>query len=612
MAQNPFLVPHGEFSQAYEELDHITKMLIKRDVQLTDTNIELEKKNRDLELARQELLRISQYLTNLLANSPDAIWVLDSQYRVNTFNKIAEELTGYKTEEVIGRTLDFLFVEPRHYMDLLEQLPLEKSYRNIRSRIQRKNGEIAEILMSVSYLREEGEGREPIGSMTIFKDITREIRLEEALRVANERLEEKVRQRTNELEVLSQTLLVLNHVSTVASQSLELDTLLNNILQLVLELTGFNMGIVSPFADQDTLAVRAHINMPSELLDKLSRIQKGEGIIGRAASNGFLQVASPDLPEMAAADIRLVVAVPLRAKGTIQGVMTLFSKLDRKVLDEEWDIFMAIGVQAGWAIENAWLYEQVKKDVVKLKEVDRIKTEFIATISHELRTPLTSIIGFLSYANTALEKFDQKKLSRYINIALENGQKLAHMIEDLLAMQKLDSGTLSLHYEKIILADLFEEISVDLGPQLQMKEQQLILDLVEGLPPLEADREQIERALTNLVVNAIKFSEGPGKIKLTARHDREKGKYMLAVSDTGIGMSPEVCEKIFERFYQAENTLTRKKGGAGLGLTIAKRIVEMHGGTMEVESKPDQGSRFIILLPDHLPRQKSQQEFKSE
>ncbi|MCD4813352.1 PAS domain S-box protein [bacterium] len=601
MSKNPFLTPRGDIYQAFEALDHMTKMLLKRDIMLTDTNIELEQKNSDLEMARQELLRISQYVTNLLANSPDAIWVLDAHDQVNTFNKIAEEVTGYKTQEVIGRSLDFLFVEPKHYLELIAKLPIEKSYRNIRSRIRKRDGGIAEILMSISQLRDENEDGIQGGSITIFKDISHEIKLEEALRDSHERLEEKVRQRTNELEVLSQTLLVLNHVSTVASQSLELDTLLNNILRLVLELTGFHMGVVLPFENEETIVIRAQINIPDYLLHKIQRVKKGEGIIGRAAGNGFLQVDGPDMPEMKKADIKLVVAVPLRAKGTIQGVMTLFSKVDRKVLDEEWDIFMAIGVQAGWAIENAWLYEQVREDVLKLKEVDRIKTEFIATISHELRTPLTSIIGFLSYANSAVDKFDKSKLSRYINIALENGQKLAHMIEDLLAMQKLDSGTLSLHYEEINLYDLYEEISVDLGPQLQMKDQELVIKLPKGLPGLMADPEQVERALTNLVVNAIKFSEGPGKITLSAKHIPEKHQYELAVSDTGIGMSNEVKGKIFERFYQAEKTLTRKRGGAGLGLTIAKRIIEMHKGSMRVESEPNIGSRFNIVLPDQPP-----------
>lgn len=601
MRQNPFLKPTGDLKQAYEELDHITKMLLKRDVLLTDTNIQLENKNRDLEMARQELLRISQYMTNLLSNSPDAIWGLDNTKKVNTFNKIAEELTGYRTEEVMGRPIDFLFVEPQNYLELIDSLVVQGSFRNIRSRIKRKNGEIAEILMSVSLLREEGQSNDQIGSMTIFKDMSREIRLEAALRDANERLEDKVRQRTNELEVLSQTLLVLNHVSMVASQSLELETLLNNILRLVLELTGFNMGIISPFAESDVLTLRAQMNMPEPLLARLQEIKKGEGIIGRAASNGFLQVAGPDLPEMEAAGIRLVVAVPLRAKGTVQGVMTLFSEIKREVVDEEWDIFMAIGVQAGWAIENAWLYEQVRDDVEKLKEVDRIKTEFIATISHELRTPLTSIIGFLSYANLALEKFEKEKLNRYINIALENGQKLAHMIEDLLAMQKLDSGTLSLHYEQIEVLDFLEEISTDLGPQLQSKDQVLMLDVPTNLPHLEADREQVERALTNLIINAIKFSEDPGTITLAAHHHQDSREFELAVVDTGIGMTPEVLEKVFDRFFQAEAALTRKKGGAGLGLTIAKRIVEMHHGRLEVESELNQGSRFSIYLPEQAP-----------
>jgi PAS domain S-box-containing protein len=604
MASNPFLIPQGDPAQAYAELDYITKMLLKRDVQLTDLNIELERKNRDLELARQELLHLGLYMANLISNSPDAIWALDNDQHINTFNKVAEEITGYRMEEVLGRPVDFLFITPESYLDLLTAMPLQGGLRNIRSRLRRKDGEVVEILMSVSLLIQQGQPGSQ-GSMTIFKDITREIRLEEALREANERLEEKVRQRTTELEELSQTLLMLNHVSSVASQSLELDTLLNNILRSVLELTGYNMGIISPLLTSDILTVRAQLKMPEPLLAKLKEVPKGEGIIGRAASSGFLQSAGPDLPEMVDADIRLVVAVPLRAKGTIQGVMTLFSQSEREVSDQEWDIFMAIGVQAGWAIENAWLYEQVKTDVEKLKEVDRIKTEFIATISHELRTPLTSIIGFLSYANIAMEKHEQKKLQRYITIALENGQKLAQMIEDLLAMQKLDAGSFSLHYETFPLNDLLDEIGVDLGPQLNSKEQKLIL--VEGakLPPLEADREQLERALTNLVINAIKFTDGPGTITLKAVHTPEQDEFRISVSDTGIGMTPEVQAKIFDRFYQAESTMTRRKGGAGLGLTIAKRIVDMHQGRMEVESEVKRGSCFTIVLPSRRPQVKN-------
>jgi PAS domain S-box-containing protein len=524
---------------------------------------------------------------------------MDNAHCVMQFNKIAEEITGYPADEVKGKPLEFLFPEPASYAAWLENLPAQGYYRNLRTRIRKKNGEFAELLLSISLLREKGESGQPIGSMTIVKDISREIRLEEALREANELLEEKVRQRTHDLEILSQTLLVLNQVSTVASQSLELETLLNNILSLVLELTGFTMGAISTLVEKETLAVRAQINLPPLLLDKIRKLGKNEGFIGKAAATGTLQIAEPDLQEMRDAGVLLVVAVPLRAKGSIQGVMTLFSKIDRKVMDEEWDIFMAIGVQAGWAIENAQLYEQVKEDVVKLKEVDRIKTEFIATISHELRTPLTSIIGFLSYAQVALGNLDQKKLARYIHIALENSQKLAHMIEDLLAMQKLDSGNLRLNLEPVLLNDLLEDIGKDLGPQLQAKEQKLVLQISEHLQ-IKVDREQLERAMTNLIVNAIKFSENPGVITVTAWTDPEKNQFRMSVTDTGIGMSPAIREKIFERFFQAENTLTRKIGGVGLGLTIAKRIVEMHGGNIAVESELHRGSCFSLTLPGSL------------
>jgi|GEM_PF-1918583 len=600
MAKNPYFQSDYDLQAAYEELDHITKLLIQRDIMLTETNIELEDKNRALENARQEILNTSEYLNNLLAYSPDGIWVLDTFGCVIYFNKVAEAITGYSANEIMCRPLDFLFAEPDRYKNFIATIPAGGHFTNWRTRIRKKNGESAELLMSLSLLRQEGERGQPIGFMAIFKDITREIRLEEALREANERLEEKVRQRTHDLEILSQTLLVLNQVSTVASQSLELETLLNNILSLVLELTGFGMGAISTLEKDGRLTVRSHINMAPEILESIRTVERDQGAIGRAAASGTLQVSEPDVPFAMESGIQLEVAVPLRAKGSIQGVMTLFSKVERKVLDEEWDIFMAIGVQAGWAIENAQLYEQVKDDVVKLKEVDRIKTEFIATVSHELRTPLTSIIGFLSYAQTALDNLDQKKLGRYIHIALENSQKLAHMIEDLLAMQKLDSGNLRLNLEPILMRDLLEEIGKDLGPQLQAKEQSLALVVPENLPLLQADREQMERALTNLIVTPIKFSATPATIRVAAKHEPHGRGFRITVADTGIGMSPAIREKIFERFFQAENTLTRKIGGVGLGLTIAKRIVEMHGGAIEVESELHRGSCFSILLPESL------------
>ncbi|NTV52881.1 MAG: PAS domain-containing protein, partial [Candidatus Firestonebacteria bacterium] len=524
---------------------------------------------------------------------------LDAQGRVTRFNKSAEDLTGYAASEVLGKSLDFFFFDPAHYHDILKNLKLNKSYRNLHMPIKRRDGERTDMLMSISLIGNPGQDGHAAASITISKDMTREIRLEKALKESKEQLEEKVMQRTRDLECLSQRLAVLNQVASTASQSLELEPLLNNILQVVLELTGFPMGIISTFDEKEYIIIRAHRNVPKNILDRIRLLQKAQTVSGQAALTGTLQLGPPMDQDLTRLGIRLVVAVPLRAKGTSQGVMTLLANLDREVSDEERHLMLAIGVQAGWALENAELYEQVRRDVVKLKEVDRIKTEFIATVSHELRTPLTSIIGFISYAQLASQDLKKSNLARYLQVALENGQKLARMVEDLLAMQKLESGTLRFYLEPLELLPMLIRLQEELNPQLHAKEQRLILEIPEDLPPLTVDHEQFERVITNLILNAVKFSNGPGIITITAQH--RPGEFTLTVTDTGIGMSHEVRERIFDSFYQAESSFTRKAGGVGLGLTIAKRIVEKHGGTLRAESEPNHGSRFTLSLPEQAP-----------
>ncbi len=588
-----------EINWTYEKLDHISKLLKEREVLLIDANLALEDKNRALEDARQELQQTSEFLADLLNYSPDAIWVLNPGKKVIRFNKMAEEITGYQVGELMGQTLAVMFDNEEHYFQLLDTLEEQGNLSNIRTRIRKKDGEPAELLMSISLLRKKGSHGEPVGTVTISKDITREVKLEHALSDAYERLEGTVRKRTQDLEALSQSFIVMNQISTMAGQSQDLRQLLENILELVLELTGFPMGAVCLINEQARMKLEAEKNLPLDTQKNLCLLVDEEGVISRAADSGFLQLAT-EAKELESLDptLRLAVAVPLRIKGRICGVMSLLTKSPREVTDEERDMLLALGIQVAGAIENARLYEQVQGDIEKLKEVDRIKSEFIATISHELRTPLTSIIGFLSFALMEFDKADMKKIRRYITISLENAQKLAIMIEDLLALQKLDSGNLRLRVEPVCLKDMLADLSMDLTPQLRSKKQNLVIDLPTPFPALLVDREQFERVLINLITNAIKFSEKPGKIITRARHDQARGEITISVIDSGIGMSPETCEMIFERFYQAENTLTRRAGGAGLGLTIAKRIVEIHHGRLQVKSRLNEGSRFDVIIPD--------------
>lgn len=589
-----------------QDLEQLAQLLAERESQLMDSNIRLGEKNQALEEAKHKLERTIEFSNNLLDYSPDAIWVTDENKKIILYNKVAENLTGYQQQDIINQPLCKLFDQDSHYCHLINQLDQSNHLTNIRASLTKKTGERLELLMSISLLREQGACGRPIGTVTISKDITRELKLENALGEANQRLEIKVRKRTQDLEVLSQSLMVMNQISTVAGQRLEVKTLLKNILNLVLELTGFPMGAML-IADQDNhFNLEAQEHLPEAVDEAIKHIPKGLGVIGEAAKSGFLQTAPPQLEALRASGIGLVVAVPLRALGNISGVMSLFAEHPREIQDEERDMLLAIGIQVAGAIENGRLYEQVQKDINQLREVDRIKSEFIATISHELRTPLTSIIGFLSYALMDFDKANLDKIKRYINIGLENGQKLAHMIEDLLAMQKLESGTLRLRLEPVDLVELLDDIKQDLSPQLQNKEQRLIIDVPGDFPDMLVDKEQLERVLTNLITNAIKFSEQPGKIIIKGTYDGVKKEFCLSVRDSGIGMSAETREHIFDRFYQAENTLTRKTGGTGLGLTIAKRIIEIHNGQLSVESELNQGSCFYIMLPEspNLPEDK--------
>ena len=340
MSQPPFVIRPQDPLQTNRELERITKLLIRRDLMLNEANAELDEKLHKLETAQQELVQATNYLNSLLANSPDAIWVLDSQERVTSFNKSAEELTGYRAEEVLGKTLHFLFFDPDHYKSILGDLAERKSYRNLHMPIRRRDGERTDLLMSIALI---GHHYPPETSITISKDLTRENQLEKELKEAKEQLEEKVMQRTRDLECLSQRLAVLNQVATAASQSLELEPLLNNILQVVLELTGFPMGFISTFDNQDAVLIRAHRNVPENILEQLRVLPKLELVSGRAVATGMLQISPPLSPKLQKSGIRLIVAVPLRAKGTNQGIMTLLANQDREISEEERHLLLAIG-----------------------------------------------------------------------------------------------------------------------------------------------------------------------------------------------------------------------------------------------------------------------------
>jgi len=231
----------------------------------------------------------------------------------------------------------------------------------------------------------------------------------------------------------------------------------------------------------------------------------------------------------------------------------------------------------------------------EVEEANRLKSEFLAHMSHELRTPLNAIIGFSELLiDGVLGKITQKQKKCLTDI-LASSQHLLSLINEVLDLSKIESGKTELRLTNFTLTDIIEPLKSSIMPMLTSRKQSLETEVPDNLPLVRADKAKVRQVLLNLLSNAIKFTADGGQLKIEAvwRNDW----CQVSVSDNGIGINQEDQERMFEPFCQLENPLTREKSGTGLGLTIARQIIERHGGQIWVESDYSKGSRFTFTLP---------------
>jgi PAS domain S-box-containing protein len=242
----------------------------------------------------------------------------------------------------------------------------------------------------------------------------------------------------------------------------------------------------------------------------------------------------------------------------------------------------------------------VFRDVTHERAVERMKSEFVAMVSHELRTPLTSIKGYVDMLLDGDAGPLADEHQELLRIVKSNADRLLLLINDLLDMSRIEAGKLSLHRIPLDLRPLIRQVAATMRPHLDAKQQRLTLDLPEtppdGSAPLIAgDAARLHQILTNLLSNAIKYTPPNGE--MTIRLTAEPPWLCITVQDTGIGMTPEEQDHIFDRFYRARNRATRETGGTGLGLAITRSLVELHDGRITVESQPGKGSTFRVYIP---------------
>jgi signal transduction histidine kinase len=228
----------------------------------------------------------------------------------------------------------------------------------------------------------------------------------------------------------------------------------------------------------------------------------------------------------------------------------------------------------------------------QLREADRLKDEFVALISHDLRTPLTSIMGYLELT---LEEGDfSGELRNYLEIADRNAHRLLRLVNDLLFVARLEAGELDLHSSELDLAEVVRESVAEAEPRALANGITLTCR-AEPVPPVNADRGRILQLIDNLVSNAIKFTPEGGEVRVSVA--QANGSVRLEVEDTGIGIAAEEQRRLFERFFRASTAAERQIPGTGLGLYIARAIVDAHGGSISVASEPGQGTSFTIDMP---------------
>jgi len=285
-------------------------------------------------------------------------------------------------------------------------------------------------------------------------------------------------------------------------------------------------------------------------------------------------------------------AVPITFNGEILGVLEVVNKFEQThYTEEDLKILEILASQAAIAIQNNRLESKVQHSLDQKNQLDRMKSDFIAIASHELRTPLGIILGNATF----LRETVPSELRVQMEIIVQNSMRLKEIIDDLANMDNVQRGTASLRSNSISMKRVVKEVMDSFQQEVQEKHLSMQADTGQGDLVLEGDSAKIAIALSNLVKNAITFSNPGGHINIVA--ESIPGYVKVTVIDDGIGIPVKDLPHIFDRFYQVESHLTRKHGGMGLGLAVAKTMVEIHSGRIWAESVQGQGSSFTFLLP---------------
>ncbi|MFZ1090843.1 MAG: response regulator, partial [Xanthobacteraceae bacterium] len=311
-----------------------------------------------------------------------------------------------------------------------------------------------------------------------------------------------------------------------------------------------------------------------------------------------------DLPSTAVNEIilragyRARLLVPLVRSGRVVGALVVRRKAPGEFPANTIELLETFAAQSALAIQNARLFSEIGEKSHQLEMASQHKSQFLANMSHELRTPLNAIIGVSEMLREDARDLKREDEFEPLDRVLGAGRHLLALINDILDLSKIEAGRMELHLESFPLAPLINDVAKTIEPMATKNGNRIVVDCPPDLGTLHADQIRFRQALLNLASNANKFTEN-GTVTIAAQPQRPDGRdwIMIAVTDTGIGMTEEQIGRLFHEFSQADASTTRKYGGTGLGLAISKRFCQMMGGDITVKSMPGKGSTFTIRLP---------------
>ena len=422
-------------------------------------------------------------------------------------------------------------------------------------------------------------------------------------------LEQKVQKRTRQLARSVEELKALGEVGQAVNSTIDLQTVLTTIVTRAAELSGSEGGIIYEFDETtESFHVRAAHNISTVHLEALRKapIRIGEGALGRAAeTRAPCQVADIHMDRLFAAlqvrDIlievgfRSLLAIPMLRESRLLGGLVVYRRQSGKFPEQAINILQTFAAQSVLAVQNAQLFREIQDKGRELEIASQHKSQFLANMSHELRTPLNAIIGFSEVLQEKMFGELNDKQEEYLNDIFTSGKHLLALINDVLDLSKVEAGKLEMELETVDLRRLLEGSLVIVRERALSHSITLSLDMADDIDTIKADERKLKQIVFNLLSNALKFTPDEGEVGIRTHRNSEFVE--ISVWDSGVGIADEEQQRIFEEFHQVEQGLTDKTEGTGLGLTLTRKLVKLHGGQISVKSDGDSGSTFTFSLP---------------